>query len=265
MLRYWLPILLTLAASAPAAADQQLFAMSVTQQRLGTCDTQTGAFAPVGSVGTFVQNIAFNPSDGYLYGYDFEDHQRLVRINPADATCVPLGPPITEFGWAYVHGLAYDSNMDRLIGTLAGSRDLLDIDPYTGTASLIGTMEEHSWALAYDPGANVLYGVTWGRSLVRIDVTDASQTLIGAPGSIGSVEGLTFDPISDLLYAVLLEQPFEDSLLATIEPETGTVSTIGPIASDDFISGLAFVPEPTTALLLACGGLLLRPRLRRSA
>lgn len=150
--------------------------------------------------------------------------------------------------------MAYDPHGDRLFATLAGSNELLEVDPYSGVPSLVGIMDDRTWGLAFDSQTDTLYGVTMsGSSLVRIDLADASQTLIGTEGGIGTVEGLAFSPDNGSLYAVLLGG---SPMLASIDPLDGTVSPIGSTGTEHFISGLAFTPEPGSLAFLLLGTVL---------
>lgn len=253
---------LVVATQTQALGEPVLYGMSVTRQMLVSFDTESGQPTDVGSVGTYIQDIGFNTSDGFLYGYDYSGKGRLQRIDPGDGATLPVGPPLSDSGFSSPHGMTYDANTDQLyVTTKLG--DLLRVDPYTGDVNLVGTLSEHVWGLAFDASTETLFG--WGvigRVPVRVSTKDASVTVIGDGQPIAGVEGLTFDSETASLYAVLLRNPNEDSILATVDPENAEVTEIGDLGTDDFISGLAITPEPTTFLLVTfgCAALLRRNR-----
>lgn len=247
--------LLTLAFATQAVAETILFGMSVSRQMLLTVDVDTGQPTDVGSVGTHIQDIAFNSSDGFLYGYGPGTGGRLLRIDPVTASTTSIGEaPGVDFG---IQGMTYDANGDQIYAS-GTYYDLLRVDPYTGAATLLGQTPEMVWGLAFDAMTDTLYGWTTNWVPVIIDPQDASLTPVGDGSQIAPVEGLTFDAGSGLLYAVFLGAPVEDSVLATIDPVTADVTEIGALGTEDFISGLAMTPEPCTLVLLASGLIGLR-------
>ena len=150
--------------------------------------------------------------------------------------------------------MAYDPGADQLYVTPVTSGELFRVDPYSGVTTVVGVMPEWVWGLGFDGSTGSLFGwTTFSNVPVRIDTQDASFTVIGEGSVTANVEGLTFDPASQLLYAVLLRSPIEDSMLATLDPDTAELTEIGALGTDDFISGLAMTPEPSTLLLLLAG------------
>jgi hypothetical protein len=237
--------------------------MSVTQQRLVSFDLVTGHATPVGSVGGVIQNIAYRPATGYLYGYDVATTQALMQISPVDGASSPIGPRITNFGWQDVQGFAYSAVQNEFFATLTATNELLRVNPDTGVPTLVGVMPDRSWALASDPDSGTLYGVSiFTQGLISIDTNDGSITAIGNGMPVGPVEGLAFNQEDGLLYAVVIGIPFQYSTLVTIDPATADMTPIGVIGTDDFISGLAFVPEPGNLAALGLAGALLRRRRR---
>ncbi|MDX2463530.1 MAG: PEP-CTERM sorting domain-containing protein [Porticoccus sp.] len=98
-----------------------------------------------------------------------------------------------------------------------GSGNLYDLDVSTNTSTLIGNSGVTMFDIALDPISGTLYGVTGGGSLMSIDTTNASTTLIG---STASVNGLTFDS-SGVLYGT------GGSSLVSIDTSTGAFSLLG--------------------------------------
>ncbi|MCP4251001.1 MAG: PEP-CTERM sorting domain-containing protein [bacterium] len=254
--------LLVAVAASEAAASPVLFGMSVNRQMLLTIDTQTGQPTDVASVGVVIQDIAFNTSDGFIYGYDASLNGRLLRIDAATGAATNIGEPFGLPG--AVHGMAYDPNGDQFYATNKATSDLYRIDPYSGAFTVVGTMSHHVWGLAFDGATDTLFGwvVVGAQIPVEIDTQDASITVIGDGDPLGPVEGLTFDPTSGLLYGVRIGNPVTDSVLITLDPATAELTEIGVVGTDDFISGLAISPEPGTLLLLALGCTLMSKRRR---
>ncbi|MCH7703819.1 MAG: PEP-CTERM sorting domain-containing protein [Planctomycetes bacterium] len=243
----------------------ELYGSSVVRQMLVTLDLRSGDVSDVGSLGDYIQDITFNSNDGFIYGFEFEDDQTLRRISPADGTNVPIGQPITDYGWSNMHGMAYSPEEDRLFATTFNG-ELLSVDPETGIPTHVGTLPAWVWGLAYNTLDQSLYGVSPFADgvLWQIDTDDATAKIIGQLGVDGGIEGLAFDPIRQQLLAVVIDSPWEDSLLIGIDPQTAATTPIGEIGSNDFISGLAYVPEPATFVLVMLGGMpwLARRRVR---
>lgn len=259
-----LSVLLIPVASLRAS---ELYGSSVTRQMLVTLDLQTGETSDVGSLGDYIQDITFNSLDGFIYGYEFQEDQTLRRINPADGTNVPIGQPITDYGWSYIHGMAYSPDADSIFATTIDG-ELLAVDPSTGVPTHLGTLPTSPtsfWGLAYNTLDHYLYGVSPGADgdLWRIDTDDVTFTFVGRLAGQNHIEGLAFDPINNQLLAVAIDNPLENSLLIAIDPQSAATTLIGEIGSNDFISGLAYIPEPATFVMVTIGGLPWLARRRR--
>ena len=127
-------------------------------------------------------------------------------------------------------GIAYDTAGDRFFVSLTNTNELLEVRRDLGTITQIGLMDERTWTIAFDTTSRRLFGVTrFTRSLVEIDSRTGFQTLIGQPGGIGQVEGLSFNPDDGFLYAVLINEDFE---LARINPNTGGMTRLGSLGTD---------------------------------
>jgi hypothetical protein len=248
-LRFALTVLVPAIIGAACSPAEQLYGVSVTRQMLVTVDPDDAHVTDVGSLGTYIQNVTYNSSDGYLYGYDFQTDQRLRRINPADGASVAIGPPITDYGWDHIHGMAYVPDQDVFYATTGYTHELLRIDPDSCVPSAVGAMPAGVWAIAYDSAARVLYGVTTPipdlpapYELVRINMSDASLQSV-AP--LAYVEGLTCNLSTGDLLAARISLPSTATDLIRVDPLGGAITPIGPIGPDDWISGLAYVPEPS--------------------
>ena len=110
--------------------------------QLYTIDVNTLAATFVGNTGRVCADIAYNPNDGQIYGFD-TNANRLFRVNPTTATAVNVGPVSTQysfFGALYFNAqgdiVAYG---DDATITTTGQESLVKIDPNTGLITTLGT------------------------------------------------------------------------------------------------------------------------------
>jgi hypothetical protein len=144
-------------------------------------------------------------------------------------------------------GLAFLSNSEGNSGHLLNCNVTVN-----NGCSVIAPLTVSMDGLAFN-NSNVLYGLSQPPlgdptpSLYTISQTTGAETLIGATGLAGdNLAGLTFDPISQVLYAAI------GTNLYTINVLTGAPTLIGNTGFGDY-AGLAFlasVPEPASFMLL---------------
>lgn len=187
-------------------------------------------------------------------------------VNQSNANTTLIGTPSPGVG---ITGVATRSD-GRVFATTgwnhqnpdAGGR-LIEINPATG-ASLddIGRLRIQSGAscdvgdLSFQPGTDMLFGVlagqeddgcTWqgstdaGGVLVTINITTAIVTIIGRDPSLDeSSGGLAFHPDGTLYFTPCWD---DDSILLTLNPASGAITSTKNLASDTCYMGLAVRPS----------------------
>ncbi|MFN5372063.1 MAG: hypothetical protein ACK5B6_11430, partial [Bacteroidia bacterium] len=132
------------------------------------------------------------------------------------------------------------------INTSTGALTVVgDLNLFTSSASYYG-LEDGINGLAYDPGDNVLYGISYVGNLYRINVSDASTTLIGATQN--DCRGLAYDASTQKLWAISM-----NATLFEIDKNTGSVlSTVPCQETFGFITSLAYAPAATETQEITC-------------
>jgi len=210
-----------------------------------------------------IRGMAYNNSDGYLYGMGY-DYDGLFRINPADGSydviSVPGVPEVTN-------GLAYNTNDGYLYGAgstrtipIPGNGDLFRIDLTDSSYDFISEATGYVMGLAYNSSNGYLYG-TNSSYLYRINPTDGSSTRIS--DELKFVRGLTFNSSDGYLYglqtAVNWPNPPDNTpgSLYRIDPTSGGYVLVSDNCAPN-VNALAYIPEPATFLLFAFAAILLR-------
>jgi V8-like Glu-specific endopeptidase len=142
-----------------------------------------------------------------------------------------------------IDGMAYDANRG-VFWACTTDRILLRIDPETGVATVVNTLQGSSRAaagLAYDPFADRLYGITQvGGRLLSIDMTTATVAPVGGPGG-NNVGALDFDTHTRTIYGI--DDSSSGSRLIRIDAVTGVQTVVGLLGSGIFdCNGLAYNP-----------------------
>jgi len=222
-------------------------------------------------------SLAYRPSDGQLYGFTTGRDSMFYRIDPNTAAGTAVGPLGIDFVFegALLIGpdeTAYGTNQD-------GSENpiLFSIDLNTGAATTIGTIGSGSHdinglALRDDGKLVGLDRIT--NSLLEIDpVTTDSSVIADLSPTVGSVGGMTV--VGGRGYFATAGSghgyaPGSNELFS-FDLYTGEHEQVGSFAPtiDGFgISGLARIPEPSSAMLLATAALglfMIRRRRKRAA
>lgn len=213
--------------------------------------------------------IAFSPG-GTLYGLSnaaaAENPNSLFTIDPetgASSLIDAIGLDNVVEG-----DLAFDPTTSVLYGLYnldSGQRQLLTIDTDTAAATVIpGSLTGDPSGMAFD-STGMLYALdTSLRQLLTVDkTTGAILTTTALSAALGSVAGMDVDPATGTLYVADGESDGTDTLY-TLNPTTGVLTEVGPTGLPDGLAGLAFVPEPTTLVLMMLGGAaLMRRRMRQ--
>ena len=224
--------------------------------RISTVDA---SLSLVGNTGTgFLGGLEFAP-DGRLFGFTLGTTPNLYQINPLTAAASLIGP--LNIGFVFEGGLAFAPN-GTAYGVNQGSdtaANLFTLNLTTGQATIIGTLSG---------GSHDINGLGWRSdgNLVGLDRVSNSLLIINpatavvsplaplAP-TVGGVGGMT--DINDQGYFCTSGPggsiPGSDQLFS-FNAMTGAYSLIGSFPSTitgNGISGLALIPEPSSAMLAA--------------
>jgi len=238
-------------------------------------DATSGAATAIGAIGfERVSGMDFDPGTGVLYAVaersDNSDISVLITINLATGA----GTEVAALNGGAAHGFgdAYSDISFRSDGTLYAYLDPSDglgtIDVGTGALTQLGYTGVGCCGngIAFSSG-DVLHHAN-DVALHSLDQATGVATLLASLGFPGGqvfprVNAMDFDPATGTLYAAV-RRDFAN-YLATIDPVTGAVTSIG--ASQNGLDALAvfFVPEPGTLVLLAAAALGLARRRQSSA
>jgi len=237
---------IALSTLSSAAFASPVLWIGDTSNQLGTVDVATGNVNVIGTMSTFMTDIAFDGA-GNLYGISFTG---LYSINKNTAASTFIG----SFGSsAFLNSLVFGPG-----GTLYGANNsLYSINTGTGAATLIGNggaAYASSGDLAVVNSQLYLSSSTGGDSLVQLNTSTGAGTLVGSIG-YGSVYGLASDNNQDL-YGVT------GTTILKINTTTGAGSFMVNYSGQGlgFAGGTAFyeeagasVTEPSALLLLGLG------------
>ncbi|MDA0766682.1 MAG: hypothetical protein O3A92_07655 [Verrucomicrobia bacterium] len=180
--------------------------------------------------------------------------RRLAVVDPITGTIGVLGHPAGGLGF----GMAMNACAELFI--LSGN-SLSIYDPMEDESDPVGTMGGGilGGALAFNPGDGMLYSAKLGPSptfaatgqLLRIDPSDASATLVGAPLT-SAIHSLACTATGELFACVENASGGDD--LVELDPATGLVlQTIGQVGQTP-LYGLAFGRDGTLYAAQALGG-----------
>lgn len=211
-----------------------LYAHDAATNSLFRINRLTGEATRIGSLGLDATegDLAFNPLTGVLYGSQTAGSDRLYTIDIQTGQATVVGP---IFSGGDLSAMAFNRN-GELFGIDTTNHRILKIDPLT--AQILGQPQ-------------VIQGNTLGSTAgMAFDPDAANDSNAWVVGRSSSYPG--GDPNNPLnpLYALTLDNGF----LRPGSRNTGLA---------DGLSGLTFVPEPSTLATLAMGFvLILRPRRR---
>jgi hypothetical protein len=257
----------TLVCIAGHARADELWAVEA--GRLYVVDTDALTATLIGDTGiTRVGGLAFNGS-GVLYGID-TDTDQLVRISTLDGSASAVGG--MGFDASFSMGLGYDATTDTLFASASGaglSSRLITIDERDGSGSLIGeTMAEAIVGLDTD-GSGQLWGIDGDlEHLLRIDKASGGIEVMSDGGlrDFDRIGGFEITP-SGNFWAINASVGGPRYELVFIDPDTGLGTVHGDIAGFSGIggvTGLAAIPAPGTAAVLALGSLAVLRRRREA-
>jgi Repeat of unknown function (DUF6923) len=226
-------------------------------RNLWLIDPARGFGQVVGDMGAEITGIAFHPFTGVLYGVTATIQLPPQNFSPGDLVTIdPLTGVATLVGSLGLDDLSdegptlADIAFDPTTGVLYGWRarrsgDLYTVDLETGAATLVGESglsNTNGQGLTFGPGGKLYYAGEGTQGLLRtIDkntgLPNGSVQLTGYAGN-ENIPALAFD--GQTIFGVA----GTGGDLITINPVTGVITTIGPIASGDVpgnsIDGIAF-------------------------
>lgn len=253
------------AAWAGGASASELFGTAYSAATpLYRVNQATGALSTVGPAGaTDVGDLTSDVSTGAVWGVRINDNQLISYDTTTGANT--LFRTIT--GASRITSIAFNPVTRRLYGNTSQSLsnvpgdELYEIDVATGAATLIGEIGANNFfALAFG-NDGTLYGVSQSRAaLFSISTTTGAGTFIGATGRSGIFD-IAARPEDGVMFAA--DTGGGDNSLYTINLSTGATTLVGAYGSNVNIAGLAFIPSPGAAGLLAIAGLAGAARRRR--
>jgi len=156
------------------------------------------------------------PQTEYLFGIDSvaAGYSVIDNISGSEFAFQPIlleGEVVTRSVGMAVHPTTFEMYVSvGLDGVPSTARNLLQINPDTGQARNVGTLNQRIASLAFN-SSGTLYGVSgecnngcdgssMAETLFEISTTDASLTLVQALGNGDSGEAIAFNPDDGMMY-----------------------------------------------------------------
>ncbi len=237
-------LLLVCCAAAPVQAGSVRLWGQDSFNNLYTVDVATREATLVSTPSVLFWDIAFD-AEGNLFGVS--NNGSLYTIDPPTGSTTLIGST----------GRTTNSLVFGVDGSLwaAGTGALYELDIETGEATLAVDLGPFASAgdLAFDTSGNLVLS-TSQRSLIRIDTDLQSYQVMGDLGFF-DIFGLARSEDGSMFGITSSNQ------LLTVNPSTGTSTSLGIITALDFTIGETFgssftseaIPEPATFALLAVG------------
>ena len=205
-------------------------------------DLQTpGTWNLLGSVPQFHPAGDFLGDDyTKLYALDYDSNE-FVSISTINGTRTVIGTAVPTGNWTGMTGAADGSTLYAASSACGTESYLYEIDPATGTATLIGSMRPGSCMIDIAiNAAGEMYGVDIvDDSLYTIDTTTGVATLVGSTGaSANYAQGMDFDFATDTLYWAAYTSQGE---LRTLDTGTGMSTLIGTFPGGNEVDAFAIV------------------------
>jgi hypothetical protein len=237
-----------------AAADQIGFAVDVTGN-LYTVDLTTAAATPIGNTGQLLEGLAISPQ-GALFATDFLGG--LFSVNKTTGAATLIG----NTGVGDIEGLTFRGT--TLIGTdfsnLGGPTTVYAINTSTAAPTAITSFSQgpvRAMALVDTNNVDVASDSPVSQSLVRIDLTTGTNTVLGQLPSMGAalIAAMNFGTDGNL-YA--LDPLGNEFIIAS----NGAGTLVGNTGGQDWLdltmasnTSTSTVAEPDIIVLLLTAGL----------
>jgi hypothetical protein len=256
----------------PRQGRAEILAIDFESGDLYAVSTSDASLSLIGSTGVAgIGSLDYRPSDGFLYGFTVGGSTgappaTLYRIDPFTAAATPVG--LLGIGFVFEGGLVLAPN-----GTAYGVNSGGAVNPFlfsinleTGAATTIGVISG---------GDHDINGLAWRsdgmlvgldrvtNSLLAINpITAASSVIAAVSPTVGAIGGMTVaEGVGYFSTAGFDADPAGSNELYSFNLFTGAHSLVGGfdgvISVGDGISGLAFIPEPSSLALLLVGAIAL--------
>lgn len=241
---------LTMLASTPSECSASVYwATGNDGSSLINFDTATAATTVVGNFPTGAYGLAFAP-DGSAYTLQ-SSGATLAKINLSNGALTTIGGPGGFFGYAL------DFANDGTLYAVNQSDQIYKINTITGAFTFERNMSNLSLQImdiTFDPSGN-LYGVGSDSRVYKIDLATGTTTLAYTT-VLSSLMGIAADGAGNLI-ATSYANPSQFERINISSGTSVIVGTIGGGTSFDHGGDimLAAVPEPSTFLMTALGGL----------
>ena len=238
----------TIAPRAQAQAPElyALFAHDNFDHTLLKVDTSTGAATAVGPTNfdSGASGMASSRgrvpgpggvlfADGMLFGLFRDEALGADFVTVMDVTTGRATKVVqTQRPIAPGRGIAFGPDGVTLYVIEGPSGVLSIIDTTTGAVTKVGDTGFAAASLEWDPDTNSFLSITADNSLIRIDPTDASATLIGSSGSLGPVTAFRGSTVVRSPTGTWYTINVLTGDLVTIDVNTGTIgSVVGNLGS----------------------------------
>jgi PEP-CTERM motif-containing protein len=230
---------------AATNANNLGYSVDFTGNNLYRIDFTAGTASLIGTTGVLIEDLALR-SDNTLFGTT--QAGTLYTINTATAASTLIG----NTGLGDIEALAF--NGANLIGVNFNSPpSIYSLNQLNAAPTLLATSNVNTGVVRsgaiLDPNTMLIRGDTGGDSLYRMALAGGATTFVGPMGT--TIYGMDFKGAT--LYGVST-----GGRLYTINPLTGLTTQIGDTGVQNFLSlAMIPVPEPTSSVLLAAGGIAL--------
>ena len=225
----------------------ELYAVREDDNVLVRIDTDTLVFTDIGPLGVAFDfgGLAWDNSTSTMYMVDGRGARSLYTVDIGTGAATLVG----GHGIQDLFGLAFDTANNELYGEDFRNGTLVSLDTSNGSATTIGTGGIRIGGLAYNSRDDDLIGVSDGAGdLYSIDRSNGAQTLL-LDGPFTNNSGLAYDPERHVLWDI----DWSGNLIFfDIDNGYARNDVLSDLGAHD---GMAFVPEPTSLLLIGLGAL----------
>ena len=156
--------------------------------------------------------------------YAIRDSDDVLQRGNADTGAFT---DVGALGVAYAFGdCAFNTATDVMYAVDGrGAKSLYRVSLTTGAATLVGAHNvTDMFALAYDAGNGLLYGVAGDGNLYRFNTTSGAATLVGATGATATINGLAWDTTRSRLVAIT--SGLSGAIVYSVNVSTGAATAL---------------------------------------